>query len=325
MPISLSYTTLCLSFTRRAHGRRLLLVDHRKAPALGALKLRRPLVLHSDATLMDILYDFQARAPPMTNTRPTRGAVVPPHCRSLGWVWGRSAHALRMRCGAMGAGTVRQLHKTKFALVSKDPAAVQAAWAAGRALLPGALEGIITSTDVLDQLIGEHLAEGYDEDDGAESLATEYRTFAEGSSASSNEGNKTDEDKSKLEVHQSNLTNEKIKASLLERALSRFSAPLRSKKKPSSARRRPRVVPRGGTKESVQPLLGALLEEKESTSEMEGSPRPKAAADLSTHAIAKEVVSSEEESVGKSHGENSEDGDVEDDDGSDGAASVDQA
>jgi hypothetical protein len=45
--------------------RRLLLVDHREALTLGSLKLRRPLVLHSDATLMDILYDFQARPRPL--------------------------------------------------------------------------------------------------------------------------------------------------------------------------------------------------------------------------------------------------------------------
>lgn len=44
---------------------RLLLVDHREALTLGSLKLRRPLVLHSDATLMDILYDFQARPRPL--------------------------------------------------------------------------------------------------------------------------------------------------------------------------------------------------------------------------------------------------------------------
>ena len=214
----------------------------------------------------------------------------------------------------------RQTNRTKFALVSNDPAAVLAAWEKGKPLEPGALEGIITSTDVVDQLIGEHLEDGDKEEDGAlAGPAADYNTFTKGvsRSASATDGESVSDESHKLEVHQSNISNEVIKQSLLERAINKFTAPLRYRRGKANARRRPRGTPKtGGTVSPAKNTVKQPLLKKVSEGGEESKPQQAATA-------AKEE-SSEDDSPRELHWGNSDDGDVEDEDESDDADSMDQ-
>jgi hypothetical protein len=197
---------------------------------------------------------------------------------------------------------------------------VLAAWKKGQPLEPGALEGIITSTDVVDQLIGEHLEDAdKEEDDALSGPAAGYKTFTteDPRSLSPTDGESMSDENKKLEAHQSNLSNEVIKQSLLERAINKFTKPLRNRRGKPNTRRRPRGTPHGGatasprTNAMKQPLLKKVSEAGEESKPQQGT------------AAAAAEESSEDDSPRGLHRENSDDGDVEDDDGSDDADSID--